>query len=131
MRKYVLLGLAMGALFVVAAAGIAVATAGEGPVSVRVGEMVLTGDGGFSPKALSKTKQTPISIHASGEVRMEDGGQPPAIREIVVEADKNGEAHTKGIPACTSGQLQATDTAGALRACRDSLIGEGKAVAEV
>jgi hypothetical protein len=131
MRKYVILVLAMGALSAVAAVGIAGAAGGEGPVTVRVGEMELTADGGFSPKALSKTKQTPISVKASGEVRMADGGHPPAIREIFVETDKNGEAHTKGIPPCRSGQLQATDTEAALAACRSSLIGEGTAVAQV
>lgn len=93
--------------------------------------MELTADGGFSPKTLSRTKQTPIAIKASGKVRMQDGSHPPAIREIIIETDKNGEAHTKGIPVCRSGRLQATDTAAALKACRRSLIGEGTAVAQV
>jgi hypothetical protein len=131
MRRYVTLALAMVALVAVAAVGTAGAAGGEGPVTVRVGEMVLTADGGFVPKALSKTHQTPIAVKASGEVQMEDGGHPPAIREIIVETDKNGEAHTQGIPTCNSGQLQATDTAAALKACRPALIGEGTAVAQV
>jgi hypothetical protein len=123
--------LAMGALAAVSAVGIAAAAGGEGPVTVRVGELELTADGGFSPKAISRTKQTPIAVHASGSVRMQDGGHPPAIREIAIETDKNGEAHTKGIPTCTSGRLQATDTEAALAACRPALIGEGTAVAQV
>ena len=131
MRRYVMLALAMGALVAVAAVGIAGAAGGEGPVTVRVGEMELTANGGFLPKVLSRTRQTPIVVKASGEVRMQDGGHPPAIREILIETDKNGEAHTKGIPTCRSGQLQATDTAAALRACRPALIGEGEAVAQV
>jgi hypothetical protein len=131
MRKYVLLLCAVGALLAVAAVGIAGAAGGEGPVTVRVGEMELTADGGFAPKALSRTKQTPITIHASGEVQMRDGGHPPAIREIIIEADKAGEAHTKGIPVCKSSQLQATSTAVALKTCRSSLIGEGTATAQV
>jgi hypothetical protein len=131
MRKYVILLLAMGALVAVAAVGIAGAAPGEGPVTVTVGELEITTDGGFSPTTLSKTKQTPIAIQASGSVKLRSGKHPPAIREIFVEADKNGEAHTKGIPVCTSGQLQATDTAAALKACRPALIGEGTAVAQV
>ncbi len=131
MRRYLMLVLAMVALVAVTAVGIAAAAGGEGPVTVRVGEMELVADGGFTPKVLSRTKQTPIGIHSSGEVRMVDGGHPPAIREIIIEADKNGEAHTKGIPICKSGQLQATDTKSALKACGDALIGEGTAVAQV
>lgn len=122
---------AMGALIAVAVVGIAGAAGGEGPVTVKVGEMELTADGGFSPKVLSKTKQTPIAIKASGEVRMQNGGHPPAVREILIETDKNGEAHTKGIPVCKSSRLQATDTEAALKACGSSLIGEGTAVAQV
>jgi hypothetical protein len=131
MRKYVLLLCAVVALVAVAAVGIAGAAAGEGPVTVRVGEMELTADGGFSPKSLSRTKQTPIEIHASGEVQMRDNSHPPAVREIIIEADKAGEQHTKGIPVCKSGQLQATSTATALKNCKGALIGEGTAVAQV
>jgi len=56
---------------------------------------------------------------------------PPAIREVVLEADKNGEVHLKGIPTCKSGQLQATDTAAAEKACKSALIGSGEATAQV
>jgi hypothetical protein len=131
MRKYVLALVAVGALVAVAAVGIAVAAGGEGPVTVRVGEMELTANGGFSPRALSKTKQTPIAIHASGEVHMHDGSHPPAVREIFIEADKNGEEHTQGIPVCKSSRLQATSTQAALQACKSALIGQGTAVAQV
>ena len=37
-----------------------------------------------------------------------DGSHPPAAREIIIEGDKNAEVHVKGIPTCSSGQLQAT-----------------------
>jgi hypothetical protein len=130
MRKHVLIVLALGALLAVAAVGIAGAAGGETPVTVKVGNLELTANGGFSPKALSKTKQTPISLKASGEVKEADGSHPPAVREVILEADKAGEVHTKGIPTCKSGQLQATDTAAALKACKSALIGEGTTTAQ-
>jgi hypothetical protein len=120
-----------GLLGVAVLVGAAFAARGETPVTVLVGEMELTANGGFSPTTLARTKQTPIAIKASGEVHMRDGGQPPAIREARIEADKNGEAHMKGIPACKPGQLQATTTAAALRVCGPALIGEGKAAAQI
>ena len=126
MRKHVLIVLALGALVAVSAVGIATAAGGETPVTVKVGNLELTANGGFSPKALSKTKQTPIELKASGEVKEADGSHPPAIREVILEADKNGEVHLKGIPTCKSGQLQATDTAAAMKACKSALIGEGQ-----
>jgi hypothetical protein len=131
MRKYVTLVLGLAALVAVSAVGIATAAGGETPVTVKVGNLELTANGGFAPTALSKTKQTPIALKASGEVKEADGSHPPAAREVIIEGDKNAEVHVKGIPTCTSGQLQATDTAAALKACGSALIGEGQTTAQV
>jgi hypothetical protein len=131
MRKHVLLVLALGALLATAAVGMATAAGGEGPVTVKVGNLELTADGGFTPKALSKTKQTPITLTAAGEIKEADGSHPPAIREVILEADKAGEVHLKGIPTCKSGQLQATETKAAEKACGSALIGSGTATAQV
>ncbi len=131
MRKHVLIVLALGALIAVSAVGIATAAGGETPVTVKVGNLELTANGGFTPTALSKTKQTPIELKASGEVKEADGSHPPAARELIIEGDKNAEIHVKGIPTCKSGQLQATDSAAALKACKSALIGEGTTVAQV
>jgi hypothetical protein len=131
MRKHVLMVLALGALIAVAAVGIATAAGGETPVTVKVGNLEVTANGGFSPTALSKTKQTPISLKASGEVKEADNSHPPAVRELIIEGDKNAEVHVKGIPTCKSGQLQATDTQAAEAACKSALIGKGKVTAQV
>jgi hypothetical protein len=129
-RAKALIGAAvvLGALV---AAGAAIAAGGETPVTVKVGNLELTANGGFSPTALSKTKQTPIELKASGEVKEADGSHPPAAREIIIEGDKNAEVHVKGIPTCSSGQLQATTTGAALAACKSALIGEGQTTAQV
>jgi hypothetical protein len=131
MRKHVLIVLALGALVAVSVVGIATAAGGEGPVTVKVGNLELTANGGFTPKALSKTKQTPIELTAEGSVKEADGSHPPAARELIIEGDKNAEVHVKGIPTCKSGQLQATDTKAAEKACGDAIIGEGHATAQV
>src|ERR1700743_325587 len=114
-----------------AVAGSALAAGGETPVTVKVGNLELTANGGFSPTAISKTKQTPIELKASGEVKEADNNHPPAVRELIIEGDKNAEVHVKGIPVCTSGQLQATDDAAAEKACKSALIGEGTTTAQV
>ena len=131
MRKYLALVMAVSALLAVAAVGIATAAGGETPVTVKVGNLEVTANGGFSPTAISKTKQTPIELKASGEVKEADGSHPPAVRELLIEGDKNAEIHVKGIPTCTSGQLQATDDTAALKACKPAVIGEGTTTAQV
>jgi len=131
MRKYVALVMAVGALLAVSAVGIAGAAGGEEAVTVKVGNLEVTANGGFSPTTISKTKQTPIELKASGEVAEADSSHPPAVRELLIEGDKNAEIHVKGIPTCTSGQLQATDDAAAEKACKSAIIGTGTTIAQV
>jgi hypothetical protein len=129
-RRIALIG-AAAVMVMLTIVGMSMAAGGETPVTVKVGELELTANGGFSPTALSKTKQTPIELKAAGEVKEANGTHPPAAREIIIEGDKNAEVHTKGIPTCSSGQLQATTTGAALAACKSALIGEGQTTAQV
>jgi hypothetical protein len=130
MRKIFTLSIALCAAMALSAVGFASA-AGEGPVTVQVGNLKVTADGKFTPKALSKTNLEPIGLFVSGKVATLDGTHPPAAKEIIIEADKNGVVNAKGIPTCSSGQLQSRDTKAAEAACGDAIIGEGKTTVEV
>src|ERR1700761_4035448 len=57
------------AICALAIAGSAVAAGGETPVTVKVGNLELTANGGFTPTALSKTQQTPIELKGAGGVK--------------------------------------------------------------
>lgn len=129
MRKYLMLTMALGALIAVSVAGIA--TAGNKPVTVRQGNLEFTFNGGFSPSTLPKKKLAPITLTASGAVKTVDGTHPPALKEAIIETDKNGTINTKGIPVCKQGQLQARDTKAAEKVCGKSIIGRGKTTVEV
>jgi hypothetical protein len=131
LRKRIALIGALGVVAMLAIVGVSLAAGGETPVTVKVGNLELTANGGFTPTAISKTKQTPIELKAAGEVKEADGSHPPAVREIIIEGDKNAEVHVKGIPSCSSGKLQATTTEAALAACKPALIGEGQTTAQV
>jgi hypothetical protein len=130
MRKFLTLSLALTALMAVTAVGFAGA-AGEGPVSVTVGNLEFTANGGFSPKALSKKTPEPISLTAEGSIKTLDGSHPPAVQEVILETDKNGFVNTKGIPVCSSGTLQSRDTTAAEKACPTAIIGSGKTNVEI
>lgn len=130
MRKFVALTAALCAVLALSAVGFASA-ANEGPVTVQVGNIKVTADGHFTPKSLSRKKMEPISLFISGKVATTDGTHPPAAKEIVIEADKNGVVNAKGIPTCTAGKLQSTDTKSAEAACGPAIIGEGKTTVEV
>jgi hypothetical protein len=123
MRKYLLLTMALGSVIALTVAGIAMAAK---DTVVRAGNLEVTIDGssGVTPKALSKTKYTPIAFTAAGSVRTLDGTQPPPIKEVLLDT-KNAAVDVKGYPTCTSGELQARDTKAVEKACGDAIIGTG------
>ena len=128
MRKHLISILALGAALAVVVAGLAIAAK---PTIVQVGNLKLTLNGDFTPKKLSKTKPTPITLNISGQIATTDGTHPPAMREAIVETDKNGSIDVKGLPVCTSGKLQAQDTKSAEKICPKAIIGDGKTDVEV
>jgi hypothetical protein len=116
---------AIGAL---ALSGIAGA---EKPIVTEVGNLKLTFDGEFKPKALSKTKLTPIVFNISGDIETKDGTHPPALKEFILESDKNAAIDVTGVPVCDRRRIQSTDTHHAEAACRPAIIGSGHATAEI
>jgi hypothetical protein len=128
MRKRLVLTLALGAVVALVVGGIAVAAK---PTVVQVGNLKLTFNGGFTPKALSKKKLTPINLNVSGKIQTTDGKHPPALKEFILEADRNSGVNAKGVPTCKQGKLEATTTASAEKACKKAIIGKGTTGVEV
>lgn len=129
MRKRLITTLALGAVLAIVVAGIASA---EKPTIVQVGNIRLTLNGGFSPKALPKKgKPAPITLNVSGKIETVDHTHAPALKEAIVETDKNGSIDVKGLPTCTAAKLQAQDTASAEKICKKAIIGSGITNVEV
>ncbi len=125
MRKFLMVTMALGALIAVSVAGISTAE------TVTVGNLKFTADGNFSPKTLPKKTFAPIALTAKGEISTLDGTHPPALKEFLLESDKNGAINVKGYPTCKSGKLQSTDTKSAEAACKSALIGTGTTGVEI
>ncbi|HZO06125.1 MAG TPA: hypothetical protein VFB52_07035 [Solirubrobacterales bacterium] len=111
--------------------GVSVIVASATAETATVGNIKFTADGGFSPKALPKKTFAPIALTAKGKIETKDGTHPPALKEVLLETDKNGAIDVKGYPACTSGKLQSQTTANAEKACKGTLIGTGKTTVEI
>ncbi len=99
--------------------------------TATVGNIKFTANGGFSPKKLPKKTLAPIALTAEGKIRTLDGTHPPALKEVLLETDKNGAIDVKHYPTCTSGKLQAQTVDAARAICRKALIGEGKTKIEI
>jgi hypothetical protein len=96
-----------------------------------LGGLVIQVEGKITPSKLPKSKPAPITLHLEGHIKTTNGEPVPALKTLNLQFDKHGSIYTKGLPTCTTGKLQATTTQAALKACKSSLVGKGKATAEV
>jgi hypothetical protein len=108
-----------------------VATTQAEPESARIGDLVLTDNGGIIPRALPRHERVPISAVIDAHIATVDGSHPPAIRSIDVDFDRTILVDAKGLPACRKGKLEARTTAAAKSACPQAIVGEGDGDVEV
>jgi hypothetical protein len=99
--------------------------------TVRAGNLVVTVEGGFTPHKLPKADPASITLSARSTIATADGTHLPALDFLNLEFDKHTGVYTKGLPVCTTAQLQNTVTAQAKRACPGAIIGSGQAGAEI
>jgi hypothetical protein len=100
-------------------------------ITLRVGDIVIVGDGGFSPTTLPKNENAPIQLHGYAKFSTVDGTRPSPLRQLVLEFDKHGEVETRGLEKCTMAKLVATTTKVARKLCPDAIVGEGYGTALV
>lgn len=123
----------VGVVLGVALLAIAAAAVAAPWVKVRVDNLEVEYNGGFSPKVLSKKKPTPITFNAAAKIKSVDPADPhpPALKEVLIEGDKHGSIDVKGIPTCTSGKLQSRTSKAAREVCGPALIGSGTTDVEI
>lgn len=116
---------AIAALLVLAAA------AGVQALTIRVGDVVLDAEGGFTPTALPEHEDAPISIFGSGKASTASGELPPIVDTLTIEFDRHGHLETTGLEVCTTAKLQSTTPAAARRTCPGAIVGKGAGSAVV
>jgi hypothetical protein len=102
-----------------------VITTAASAIEIRAGDVILNADGGFTPTALPKDHDAPITIHGGGKVSTASGELPPIVDTLTIEYDRHGSLQTAGLPVCTSGKLQATTVAAARKMCPGAIVGKG------
>jgi hypothetical protein len=93
---------------------------------IRVGNLILKADGGFSPKRLPKHENAPISLHGGGKVSTVNGELPPKVETISIEFDRHGSVDTTGLEVCRAGKLEARTVPQARKACPGAIVGKGR-----
>ena len=120
MLKKALIGAALALVLI----GAATATAYT--VQIRAGNLIINAEGGFSPTALPKHENAPISLHGGGSLSTVSGALPPILKTLTIYFDRHGSVQTTGLPVCTAGRLQSTTVVAARHNCPGSIVGEGE-----
>jgi hypothetical protein len=98
---------------------------------VKVGNLVLTADGGFTPRILPRSSYAPIDFEGEANLRAVDGSVPPPLQQLVLDFDRDGRLSTAGIPICQPAQLEEVTPEEARRRCPGAIVGTGRAEAMI
>jgi hypothetical protein len=99
--------------------------AGANAALVKVGNLVLTADGGFTPRQLPRKTFAPIDFSGHADLKAVDGSVPPALQQVVLDFDRDGRLTTGGLPVCLPSLLEEATPAQARGRCSDSIVGTG------
>lgn len=94
-------------------------------IKLRIGNIIVVANGGFTPTTLPKHENAPIKLYGNAKFSTVDGSRPSPLRVLEIEFDKHGAVETRGLPKCTQAKLVATTVAAARRNCRGSIVGTG------
>jgi hypothetical protein len=100
-------------------------------LKLRIGNLIITADGGFSPTTLPKRENAPIKIFGHATFETTDGTRPSPLRRLMLEFDKHGALETRGLPKCSYSRLVATTVATARKLCPGAIVGKGFGTAVV
>src|ERR1700761_1200288 len=123
-RTAVALAVAIGAAALVFAA-IAVG------ITTQIGNLKVSATAEFEPRAFPEGGTLPTTFGSILRVKAVDGSQPPALKTLAFEFDKHGRLNFKGVPTCTSAQLEGTTPSEARKRCAGALLGTGTGKARV
>jgi hypothetical protein len=98
---------------------------GANAALVRVGNLVLTADGGFTPRQLPRRSYVPIDFRGFADLRSTDGTVPAPLQQAVIDFDRDGRLTTGGLATCEPGTLEGATPAEARNRCPAAIVGTG------
>ncbi len=105
-------------------------TASASEVFQRAGVRIKV-DGELAPVALPRRGAAAVHVSLDAKISAADGGTPPQLHQITIAINRNGHFEPHGLPVCRLAEIQPSSSAGALNACRGSLVGQGSFSADV
>lgn len=98
---------------------------GANAALVKVGNLVLTADGGFTPQTLPRRAYAPIEFTGHADLKTTDGTVPAALERAVLEFDRDGRLSTGGLPVCPPARLEEATPEEARNRCAKAIVGTG------
>jgi hypothetical protein len=92
---------------------------------VKIGNLVLTADGNFTPSSLPRSTYSPIDFQGHADLKAVDGGVPAALQQLILDFDRDGRLSTAGLPACQPAALEEVTPAQARKRCANAIVGTG------
>jgi hypothetical protein len=102
---------------------------GANAALVKVGNLVLTADGGFTPRQLPRRTYVPIDFRGFADLRSTDGSVPAPLQQAVIDFDRDGRLTTGGLPICQPSLLEAATPVEARNRCQGAIVGTGHVAA--
>lgn len=98
---------------------------GANAALVKVGSLVLTADGGFTPSKLPRQTFEPIDFTGHADLKSTDDSVPPPLQQVILNFDRDGKLSTGGLPICQPSQLEEATPAEARGRCPKAIVGTG------
>jgi hypothetical protein len=92
---------------------------------LKVDNLVLTADGAFTPRKLPRKAYAPIDFKGWANVKAVDGGIPPALKQVILDFDRDGRIGVRGLPTCDPALLEEATPEEARARCRGAIVGSG------
>jgi hypothetical protein len=108
-----------------AIAATAVAAGSASGALVEVENLVLRADGGFKPQSLPRHRFAPIDFQGHVDLSAKGGGKPSALRQALIDFDRDGRLSVAGLPACAPESIDEATTEEARRICKGAIVGTG------
>ncbi len=87
--------------------------------------LIVSFDASIRPTTLPEARMAPVALSLRSRFRMDDGSQPPSLREATFEFERGGAIDNRGLPICRRGRVRSLAPRAAQRVCRAAIIGTG------
>lgn len=92
---------------------------------LKVDDLVLRADGGFTPRKLPRRAFAPIDFQGRADITVTRGGVPPALQRAVLDFDRDGRLTSRGLPTCLPAQVENANPQEARSSCSAAIVGTG------